>query len=112
MAINNYSVFKAIADPTRREIIHLLATANHALSINDISSKFRSSRQAVTKHIKLLKKAGLIQIEKKGREKYCQVEVTPLKEVYDWVLFYETFWSQKLSALESYLADNSKDNSN
>lgn len=109
MAAHNYSVFKAIADPTRRAIIHLLADTGAALTINDISDRFPSTRQAVTKHIKILKKAGLVEIEKRGREKYCTADPSPLREVYDWVSAYERIWDQKLSSLEQYLNQKSQE---
>ena len=61
-------LFKAIADPTRREIFHALVIAGSALSISQISNQFEISRQGVTKHIKTLEEAGLIHLDNKGRE--------------------------------------------
>lgn len=96
-------IFKAIADPTRREIFHILVLASAALSITQISEHFDMSRQAVTKHIKLLETAGLVNIEQQGRERYCHANAIPLKEISDWVSFYEKFWDDKLSRLVSHL---------
>ena len=104
MKAGKYSVFKAIADPTRREIIRLLVIASGALTINSIQDKFASSRQAVTKHIKLLSSAGLIVIEQKGRERYCHIDVTPLKEVLDWVSHYEQFKKYRSDVTKKELA--------
>ena len=96
-------IFKAIADPTRREIFHILVLASTALSITQISDHFSMSRQAVTKHIKYLEGAGLVEIRENGRERYCQANALPLKEINDWVSFYEKFWDDKLSRLVSHL---------
>ncbi len=101
----NYSVFKAIADPTRREIIQLLAE-RPALTINEIASQFAGSRQATTKHIKLLQAAGLLQIEQRGRQRCCHANMAPLREVHVWVATYERFWTGKLKALGDYLDSN------
>lgn len=102
-----YDVFKAIADPTRRKIISLLL-ASGASTITAIASDFNSTRQVVTKHIYVLEKAGLISIEDTGRERYCQLEFQPLKEVFDWVSFYEKFWDNKLSALKRHAEQKPK----
>ncbi len=97
------NIFKAIADPTRREIFYLLVAATTALSINSIASSFVHSRQAITKHIEVLSNAGLVQIEKKGREKYCFPNPKPLKEVHDWLSTYQRFWDSRLDMLENFL---------
>lgn len=97
------NIFKAIADPTRREILYLLVAATTALSINSIADNFKYSRQAITKHIEVLNTAGLVQIEKKGREKYCFPNPKPLKEVHDWLSAYQRFWDSKLDMLEKFL---------
>lgn len=105
-----YSIFKAIADPTRREIIHLMIVASAALSINEISQHFPATRQAVTKHLNILKDAGLITFRQQGREKFCQANPKPLQEVYQWVSYYSKFWDQKLQSLEGFL-DSDKNKS-
>ena len=96
-------VFKAIADPTRREIIHLLVIAATSLSITQITQQFDISRQGVTKHIKSLEDAGLVHITHQGREKYCTASPVPLKIVYDWLTNYEQFWGDKLNKLGDFL---------
>ena len=102
-------LFKAIADPTRREIFHALIIATSALSITQISNQFDISRQGVTKHIKTLEDAGLVVIDIKGRERFCNANAKPLKEVDKWLKFYEQFWTDKLTDLGNYL--NSKNSS-
>lgn len=99
-------ILKAIADPTRREIFHALVVASSALPITHISNQFDISRQGVTKHIKTLEEAGLVQISSKGRERCCYADAQPLQEVNKWLKFYEKFWDGALGNLESYLDDN------
>lgn len=94
-------VFQAIADPTRREILSLLT--NKDLKLNDVADKFRISRPAISKHIKILNECGLIKINQKGRERYCKINPKPLKEVYDWVQYFDQFWGQKLNSLKNFL---------
>lgn len=98
-------ILKAIADPTRREIFHALILATTALPITQISSQFNISRQGVTKHIKTLEDAGLVQINTQGRERFCYANAKPLKEVNKWLKFYERFWDGALSNLGTYLDD-------
>ena len=104
-------VFKSIADPTRREIFHMLIVASTALSITQIADHFEISRQGITKHIKMLEQAGLLEMITKGRERYCLANAGPLKEIHDWVMFYEQFWDDKLDKLAKYLELKSKNNS-
>lgn len=96
-------VFQAIADPTRREIIGLLA--NKSLTLNGVAENFAVSRPAISKHIKILTECGLVVIRQQGRERYCNVDFNKLKEVADWVTRYHSFWNQKLDAL-GMLIDN------
>ncbi|MCK8479300.1 ArsR/SmtB family transcription factor [Psychroserpens algicola] len=98
-------VFKAIADPTRREIFHALVIASSALSITQIASQFDMSRQGVTKHIKTLEGAGLVSLDTQGRERFCNANAKPLKEINKWMTFYEQFWDDSLENLGSYLDD-------
>lgn len=96
-------LFKAIADPTRRDIFHALVIATSALSITQISSQFDISRQGVTKHIKTLEEAGLVYINANGRERFCNANAKPLKEVSKWIQFYSQFWDHSLQDLDTYL---------
>ncbi|RKE98483.1 ArsR/SmtB family transcription factor [Ichthyenterobacterium magnum] len=97
------TLFKAIADPTRREIFHALVIATSALSITQISNQFEISRQGVTKHIKTLEHAGLVHIDSMGRERFCNANAKPLEEVNKWIKFYEQFWDNSLQGLGDYL---------
>ncbi len=96
-------IFKAIADPTRRDIFHALVVAATALPITQISGQFDISRQGVTKHLKTLEDAGLVSIDTHGRERFCSANTNPLKEINNWVKFYEQFWDTTLTGLHDYL---------
>jgi len=103
MQDNITKLFKAIADPTRRDIFHALVIGTSALSITHISNQFEISRQGVTKHIKILENASLVTIDSKGRERFCNANAKPLKELNKWIKFYEQFWDDSLNNLENYL---------
>ncbi len=72
-------VFQAIADPTRREIISVIA--GQSLNLNAVAETFDISRQAVSKHIKILTECGIIEIKQQGRERYCEARLEKLNEV-------------------------------
>lgn len=100
-------IFRSIADPTRREIFHVLVIASSALSITQISEHFEISRQGVTKHIRMLADAGLLEMSGHGREKFCIANPKPLKEISKWLNYYEKFWDDKLDKLGTYLDQKS-----
>jgi len=87
-------VFQAIADPTRRAIINMIA--QEPLNLNAVAGQFDVSRPAISKHIKILTECGLIVIRQKGRERYCEAKLQTLNEVSDWVEQYRKFWNVKL----------------
>lgn len=99
--IMSQEIFHAIADPTRREIIDLLA--GKSMPINDVASKFDISRPAVSKHIKILNECGLVVIKKEGRKRYCRADTRKLQEVIEWAERYRKFWDERLDALEELL---------
>jgi len=101
-------IFKAIADPTRRDIFHALIIASTAMPITEVSAQFEISRQGVTKHLKTLEEAGLIEITSQGRERFCNANPKPLQAVQKWLMFYEQFWTIKIDSLENFL-DNKKE---
>jgi len=94
-------VFQAIADPTRRQIIHVIA--GKSLTLNSVADSFGISRQAVSKHIKILTECGLLTIKASGRERYCEVKLDQLSEVAVWVEQYRKYYEDKLDSLEIYL---------
>jgi DNA-binding transcriptional ArsR family regulator len=95
-------VFQAIADPTRRDIIDLLA--KQSLNLNAVAENFDISRPAISKHIRILTECGLIVIRQQGRERYCEAQLQKLKQVSKWTEQYSRFWEQKLSNLQNCLA--------
>ncbi len=99
-------VFQAIADPTRRAIIHLIAAK--PLHLNAIAENFEVSRPAISQHIKILMECGLISIKKQGRERYCEAKLQKLQEVSQWIEQYKNFWNSKLDALELHLAESAQ----
>jgi len=99
-------VFQAIADPTRRAIIGLVA--EQPLNVNTIAEKFEVTRQAVSLHVKILTECGLIVIKQQGRERYCEAKLDGLNEISQWVEQYKQFWESKLDSLENYLSDIQK----
>lgn len=99
-------VFQAIADPTRREIINLLA--QRQMNLNAVADNFDISRPAVSKHIKILTECGLLVIKRQGRERYCRADLKQLKQVTDWAEQYRQFWTQKLDALDTFLTNEHK----
>jgi len=100
-------VFQAIADPNRRAILSLLATQK--LTLNGVAEKFRISRPAISKHIKILKECGLVVIHQQGRERYCEAKLNGLQEVSDWVEKSRRLWEGRLDRLDEYLQELQKD---
>jgi DNA-binding transcriptional ArsR family regulator len=76
-------VFQAIADPTRRDIINLIA--HQSMNLNSIAENFDVSRPAISQHIKILIECGLVSIKKQGRERYAEATLAPLNAVTDWI---------------------------
>ncbi len=97
-------VFQAIADPNRRAIISLLAE-QQKMNVNGLAEKFKISRPAISKHIKILSECGLVVTSRQGRDKYCEMKFEKLNEVSTWVEQYRKFWEEKLDALGAYLSE-------
>ena len=93
--------FAALADPTRRAILSRLARGQ--TSVTELAKPFRMSMPAVTKHLKVLERAGLISRGKEAQWRPCKIEAVPLKGVSDWVEDYRQFWEQSFDRLEAYL---------
>lgn len=94
-------VFHAIADPTRRQIIGMVA--QQPLNLNSIAENFNVTRQAVSLHVKILEECGLIMIKQYGRERVCEAKLEKLNEVHEWTKQYQKFWAQKMKALKTFL---------
>ncbi|CAI6084115.1 ArsR/SmtB family transcription factor [Cohnella sp. JJ-181] len=98
-------VFDAIADPTRRRLIRLLAEAEE-VPLHELTKQFAMGRTAVSKHLAILKEAGLVTDRKVGRETRFRLNAAPLSEVQAWVADYSKFWSKNLWRLSRLLEDD------
>jgi DNA-binding transcriptional ArsR family regulator len=95
------TTFSALADPTRRAILARLASGE--CSVTELAEPFHMSLPAVTKHLKVLERAGLITRERRAQWRPCRLKAGPLKGVADWVGEYRQFWEQSLDRLDHYL---------
>ena len=94
-------VFQAIADPTRRAIIALIAL--QAMTPNAIAEHFDTTRQAISKHLRILTECELVQQEQKGREIYYALEIEKMKEIDDWMEQYRKIWEARFEQLGEVL---------
>ena len=94
-------VFQAIADPTRRAIIALIAI--QAMTPNAIAENFHTTRQAVSKHLRILTECELVRQEQKGREIYYSLEVQKMKEIDEWIEQYRQLWQTRFDQLDEVL---------
>ena len=93
----------ALADPTRRAILARLALGE--TSVSELAAPFKMSQPAVSKHLKVLERAGLIARGREAQWRPCRLEAGPLREVNDWLEHYRRFWEQSLDRLDAYLKD-------
>src|SRR6218665_923121 len=102
MATDHLSTtFAALSDPTRRAILARLAQGE--TSVTELAEPFAMSLPAVTKHLKVLEKAGLIIRGREAQWRPCRLEAKPLQEAVGWIEQYRTFWEERLDRLENYL---------
>lgn len=99
-------VLAAISDPTRRAIIARLARGS--ARVTDLAAPFAMSLNAVSKHIKVLEKAGLVRRKRRGREHTLALDAAPLEDVARWVHRYARFWTERLDRLETFFAKREK----
>lgn len=99
-------VFQAIADPTRRAILSLIAL--HAMTPNAIAERFDSSRQAVSKHIKILVECKLVEQDYDGREIYYHLNPKKMKEIDKWLEQFRKIWENRFDNLDKLLMDMKK----
>lgn len=95
------AVFRALADPTRRQILHILCAGQQ--SVGAIAGNFRMSRPAISKHLRLLQRAGLVDTRAQGTSTLCTLNAQPLRLVNDWLGDYESFWKDSLQSLKNYM---------
>jgi DNA-binding transcriptional ArsR family regulator len=97
------STFSALADPTRRAILARLASGE--ASVTELAAPFEMSLPAISKHLKVLERAGLITRGRDAQWRPCRLEPRPLKSAADWLEHYRVFWEQSLDRLEGYLSE-------
>jgi DNA-binding transcriptional ArsR family regulator len=95
------TTFAALADPTRRAILSRLSLGE--APVNELAEPFRMSLPAVSKHLKVLERAGLIARGREAQWRPCRLQASPLKDIADWVDHYRGFWEQSLDRLDAYL---------
>ncbi len=95
--------FAALGDPTRRAILARLREGG--LTVGEIAEPFDMSLNAVSKHLRVLERAGLIRRDVRGREHHCFLEVKPLRETAGWMENYREFWEQRLDGMDAYLRE-------
>ncbi len=99
-------IFQAMADPTRRAIMALIAI--QAMTPNAIAEHFDTSRQAVSKHLRILTECDLVKQEPRGREIYYQLEIEKMKEVDKWLVQFRKIWETKFNQLDDLLSGLNK----
>lgn len=95
------TVFEALADPTRRRVLEMLA--GHDLSAGEIAAAFPVSRPAVSRHLRVLRDAGLVQARRDAQKRVYGLDPQPLAELDSWLALYRPFWRDRLDLLEQHL---------
>lgn len=99
-------VYGALADPTRRAILGVLAEGE--ANVGSLAERFPISLNGVSKHVKVLERAGLVERTVQGREHRLRLNAEPLREASMWLEHYRTFWDARLGALEAFLLDKQR----
>jgi DNA-binding transcriptional ArsR family regulator len=97
------NVFRALADPTRRQMVRRLA--HREQTVTELAKPFDISLAAVSKHVKVLERAGLLRRTVRGRTHTCRLDTESLTAARQWLQFYERFWNERLDVLERALED-------
>ena len=100
------ATFAALADPTRRAILGRLASGEK--SVTELAEPFEMSMPAISKHLKVLERAGLIARGREAQWRPCRLEARPLKDVANWVEHYRKFWDESFDRLDAYLKELQK----
>ena len=98
-------VFAAVADPTRRRLLERLL-AGGSLSVTDLGEGLPMTRQAVSKHLGILRASGLVRVRRDGREQLHELDPRPLQAVDDWLRPYAAAWDERLAALRRHLGED------
>jgi DNA-binding transcriptional ArsR family regulator len=97
------ATFSALADPTRRAILARLARGE--ASVNELAEPFEMSQPAISKHIKVLERAGLVSRGRDAQRRPCRLKASPLREIHKWTERYREFWEASFDALDDVLED-------
>lgn len=97
------ATFRALADPTRRAILGRLATGE--ASVLELAAPFKMSQPAISKHLKVLERAGLIARSRDAQRRPCRIDAAPLKEATEWIGHYRRFWEESFDRLDAYLRE-------
>ncbi|TXH38234.1 MAG: transcriptional regulator [Rhodospirillaceae bacterium] len=100
------ATFAALADPTRRAILARLALGE--TSVTELAAPFEMSLPAISKHLKVLERAGLISRGREAQWRPCRIEASGLKDVDDWLNFYRRFWDERFDRLDDFLRQRQK----
>lgn len=92
-------VFNAIAEPRRREIIRLLNDGQE-WAVNDVVARIKIAQPAVSKHLGVLRKVGVVTVVKRGQHRLYRLHAEPLKPIYDWVKMYERYWTEQINRIK------------
>src|SRR5215218_583787 len=95
------STFAALSDPTRRAILARLTSGE--ATVTELAAPFKISGPAITKHLKVLERAGLIARSREAQWRPCRLEIAPLREVANWLDEYRQLWDERLDRLDAYL---------
>lgn len=101
------TVFEALADPTRRRVLELLTERD--LSAGEIAAAFTVSRPAVSRHLRVLRAAGLVQARRDAQRRVYRLDAEPLAELDSWLATYRPFWRERLDQLEQHLQRTKED---
>jgi DNA-binding transcriptional ArsR family regulator len=101
------ATFAALADPTRRAILARLASGER--SVTELARPFAMSMPAISKHLKVLERAGLIARSRQAQSRPCRLEARPLKQAVEWMERYRRFWEESLDRLGDYLVEMKKE---
>ena len=94
-------VFQALSDPTRRAILTRLA--RRGATVTELAEPFPTSLNAISKHLMVLERAGLLRRRVEGREHHCTLDAAPLQTAAEWIAFYRRYWEERLAALDTLL---------
>jgi DNA-binding transcriptional ArsR family regulator len=98
-AATTTDVFNAVAEPRRREIIELLRDGQE-WAVNDVVVRVRLAQPAVSKHLGVLRKVGVVTVVKRGQHRLYRLEAARLKEIHDWAKMFERFWTDQISRIK------------